>query len=433
MSIVIPEYRVSTDRLRVGVFIRLEGLRWHEHPFLFKNFKISSVSQIQTLKAMGIKEVICVPGKSSAQPLGEGEEAAAAPPEEAPADKSAVDELWRIKQERGEQLKKHQEMIAQCEKSYAASQERVGRIMTGVAAADPASVEDAAEFAEGFSKSFLEDTSSTLHLMRFAGQEETIYYHSMNVAVLAMMLGREVGIQPEEMKILCQGALFHDIGKSRIDRKILLKDRPLTRVETESLQQHPKHGVDILAYSETFPKLALIIIYQHHECADGSGYPKGVMGLQFHRLSRIVSIANVYDNHCNKRDPADSLTPSEALSFMYARQKAALGEQLLTSFIRCLSVYPPGTVVQLNNGAIGMVIAVKPGDQLHPSVILYDPEIPPKDALVIDLEDDPELQITQTIRPAALPKEIFDYLSPRTRITYYVDPAEHAQGEPPAP
>jgi putative nucleotidyltransferase with HDIG domain len=434
MSIVIPEYRVSTDRLRIGVFIRLEGLRWHEHPFLFKNFKISSVSQIQTLKSMGIKEVICVPDRSSVQPLSEADQAAATPaPEEAAADKAAVDELWHLKQERAEQLKKRQEMVVQCEKSYVASQERVGKIMTGIAAADPASVEDAAAFADGFSQSFLEDTDSTLHLMRFAGQDETIYYHSMNVAVLAMMLGREVGIQAEEMKILCQGALFHDIGKGKIDRKVLLKDRTLTRAEIDFLQQHPKYGVDSLAYSETFPKLALIIIYQHHECADGSGYPKGIKGLQFHLLSRIVSIANVYDNHCNKRDPADSLTPSEALSFMYARQKAALGEQLLTSFIRCLSVYPPGTVVQLNNGAIGMVIAVKPGDQLHPSIILYDPEIPTKDALVIDLQDDPELQITQTIRPTALPKEIFDYLSPRTRVTYYVDPAEHAKGESPSP
>ncbi|MCE5283270.1 MAG: HD-GYP domain-containing protein [Deltaproteobacteria bacterium] len=429
MSIVIPEYRISTDRLRIGVFIRLEGLKWHEHPFLFKSFKISSNDQIQTLKTMGIKQVICVPSKSTAQPLGEHETAAVSDEKpESPDPKASVEQLWHIKQERSEELKRRQETIVQCEKSYIASQERVGKIMAGVTAADPSSVEDAAAFAEGFSQNFLEDAESTLHLMRFTANDETTHYHSLNVAVLAMMLGREAGVPAEMMTVLCQGALFHDIGKSKIDRKILTKETALTRAETELIQLHPKYGVDLLAYSETFPKLGLIIIYQHHECSDGSGYPRGIAASQIHQLSKIVAIANVYDNHCNKRNPSDSLTPSEALSYMYSRQKAALGEKLLSSFIRCLSVYPPGTVVQLNNGSIGMVIAVKPGDQLHPNIVLYDPEIPPKDALIIDMQDDPELRIVQTIRPAALPQEIFDYLSPRTRITYY--PEISTPGEP---
>lgn len=417
---IIPEYRVSIDRLRKGVFIRLEGLKWYEHPFLFKNFKISEDSQIQTLKEIGVKEVICVPGKSDVLPLAEGAEASA----ETPADKSASEALWRIKKERAERLKKRQEKIARCEKSYADSQERVAKIMTGIASADKNSVEEVAEFSETFSKFFLEDAESALHLMNYAAKDENVYYHSMNVAVLSMMLGREVGIQADEMKALCQGALFHDIGKSKIDKKVLLKEGRLNRAEMEFLKMHPRYGVDILSYSDAFPKLAMIIIYQHHEACDGSGYPKAITRNQIHLLSKLVSIANVYDNHCNKRNPVDSFTPYEALSYMFSRQKSALDEKLLSSFIHCMGIYPPGTVVQLNNGSIGMVIAVSPENQLQPSVVLYDPEIPPKEALVIDMQDEPDLKITQSVRPSALPKEIFDYLSPRTRITYYIDPTD---------
>ena len=424
---VIPEYRVSTDRLRIGVFIRLEGLKWHEHPFLFKNFKIADDDQIKTLRELGIKEVICVPGKSDCQPLNEALQPIA--PETAAAGKSAADRLWRIKQERAERLKRQQETIARCEESYVASEQRIGQIMTGVAAADAHSVEDVAEFAESFSAHFLTDAESTLHLMRFVQQDENIYYHSMNVAVLAMMLGKEAGIQAEKMKILCQGALFHDIGKSKIDRKVLVKEGRLNKTEMDFLKMHPKYGIDLLAFSETFPKLALFIIYQHHEAADGSGYPKGIKGPQIHLLSKLVSIANTYDNHCNKRNPAESLTPYEALSYMFSRQKDAFDQKLLSAFIKCLGIYPPGTVVQLNNGAIGMVIAINPEDQLHPNVLLYDPEIPPADALVIDMHDDPDLKITQSIRPTALPQQIFDYLSPRTRITYYVNPTDASAGE----
>ena len=150
---VIPEYRVSTDRLRIGVFIRLEGLKWHEHPFLFKNFKIANDDQIKTLQELGIKEVICVPGKSDCPPLNEAPQPVAE--ETATAGKSAADELWRIKQERAERLKQQQETIVRCEKSYVASEQRISEIMTGIAAADANSVEDVAEFAESFSAHFL--------------------------------------------------------------------------------------------------------------------------------------------------------------------------------------------------------------------------------------------------------------------------------------
>lgn len=421
-ELIIPEFRVPVDRLRIGVFIRLDGLKWYDHPFLFKSFKITDKSQLQTLQALGIKEVVCIPSKSDVLPLKESPQEVSA--QEKAANKSAVDELWRIKQERAIRLKERQERIARCEKRYATSQERVSTIMQGIAGGNPNSVDEVADFAEHFSAYFLEDTESALHLMRLASKDEGIYYHSMNVTVLTMMLGREMGVTAEEMKILCQGALLHDIGKSRIDRKVVVKEKGLTKPELDFLRLHPKYGVEILARSETFPKIGLMIVYQHHEMSDGSGYPKGLSGSQIHLLSKLVSIANVYDIHCNKRAAADCLTPYEALSYMFSKQKETLDEKLLTTFIRCLGIYPPGTIVQLTNGSIGMVISVNPANQLHPSVVLYDSEIPKKDALIIDMEDEPDLKIASSIRPAALPQEIYDYLSPRSRVTYFVDTKE---------
>ncbi len=426
-DIVIPEYRVTTDRLRIGVFIRLEGLKWYEHPFLFKNFKIANNEQLQTLQSLDVKEVICVPGKSDVLPLSEV--APKVMKEDEAAKKSASDNLWRIKKERTEQLRQRQERIAQCEQRYVDSQERVGNIMNGITTGNPNSIQEAAEFADSFSQHFLEDSDSTLHLMRMAAKEEALYYHSMNVAVLSMMLGKEVGVKAEDMKILCQGALFHDIGKSRIDRKVLLKEKGLTKPELDFLQLHPKYGVDILAPSESFPRLGLVIVYQHHEACDGSGYPKGSTAPQIHLLSKLVSIANVYDNLCNRRKVDDSLTPYEALSQIFSKQKAAFDEKLLSSFISCLGIYPPGTVVQLSNASIGMVISVNPKNQLKPNIVVYDPEIPKKDAIIIDMQEETDLKILQSIKPAALPKEIFDYLSPRTRITYFVDPTNPSPGE----
>ncbi len=430
-ELIIPEFRVPTDRLRIGVFIRLDGLKWYDHPFLFKSFKITSTSQLRTLQAIGVKEVVCIPSKSDVLPLAEAPQA---PSDQEKADcKSAVDELWRVKQERTIRLKERKERIAQCEKRHTTAQEWVNKILHGITGGNLRSVKDTADFAEHFAAYFLKSSETALQLMRLASTDEGIYYHSMNVTVLAMMLGREVGITAEEMKILCQGALMHDIGKSRIDRKVLVKEKGLTKPELDFLRLHPKYGVEILAPADTFPRVGLMIVYQHHEASDGSGYPKGITGEQIHLLSKLVTIANVYDNHCNKRAAADCLTPYEALSSMFTRQKAALDEKLLTTFIRCLGIYPPGTIVQLNNGSVGMVISVNPTDQLRPSLVLYDSEIPKKDALIIDMEDEPDLKISKSLRPADLPQEIFDYLSPRSRVTYFVDTEPEPGAKQPSP
>ena len=121
-------------------------------------------------------------------------------------------------------------------------------------------------------------------------------------------------------------------------------------------------------------------------------------------------------------DPAESLTPYLALSYMFGQQKKLFDVEVLALFIRCLGVYPPGTVVQLSNGAIGMVMSVNPKNQLNPSIVLYDSDVPKKEALIVDLSDEPDLRVEKSIRLAHLPQEIFDSLSPRTRITYFVDP-----------
>ena len=205
-EMVIPEYRVSTDRLRIGVFIRLEGLQWYEHPFLFKNFKIANMNQLRTLQSLAVKEVICVPSKSDVLPLDE--DVTKVLKNDDAEIKSAAEELWRIKKERAERLRLRQEKIAQCEKNYVSSQENIAKIMTGITAGDPASVEAAGEFADQFSAYFLEDIQATLHLMRLDAKDEGIYYHSMNVTVLAMTLGRALGVNADDMKALCQGALF---------------------------------------------------------------------------------------------------------------------------------------------------------------------------------------------------------------------------------
>lgn len=427
----IPEYRVSVDLLRPGVFIRLERINWFKHPFLFSSFKIQDQEQIAVLKGLGITEVICVPEQSDRlpgapgdrrPPTAETDQAPDSGPDPGQAQARAIERLWEVKRERARRLREKKQRIAECEERFAASVRDLSGLTRRVLSGQPGSVAEAMAFVERLAAQLLGDRESTLHLMNVMTPVERSYSHPVNVAVLAMMLGRETGFSRPDLVALGLGAVFHDIGKAGLEKKILRKRGPLTPAEQTLVRRHPETGRDLLAGIKDLPPRALDVVLRHHERADGSGYPAGMPGPDIGPLASAVAIADVYDGLCNHPDPDESLTPYLALSFMFSQLRPQFDRELLPLFVRCLGVYPPGTVVQLSSGAIGMVMAVNPESQLAPSVVLHDPQIPKKEALIVDLREEPGLRVEKSIRPSHLPPEIFDYLSPRTRISYFVEP-----------
>lgn len=414
------EYRIQVDQLRPGVFIRLERTSWFDHPFLFSNFKIKDEEQIALIKSLGITHVVCIPEKCDVLPAGPATEAEKKPEPEEQLSQELIDHLWEVKKEHTKRLREKKERIAQCEERFNACIKTFNNILKGILGGNVESLGEAVAFVDRLCDYFIADRESTLHLMNVMDKGEAAYSHPMNVAVLSMIVGKEAGLSQDDMTALGLGALFHDIGKEQIDKRIL-KKRDLSKTEQGVLRQHPVLGAKLLLEVDAFPKSVARIVAQHHERMDGSGYPSGLKGDQIDKLARIVGIADGYDNHCNHADPMESLTPYLALSFMFGQQKTIFDVEILALFIRCLGVYPPGTVVELSNGEIGMVMAVNPKNQLNPSVMLYDPEVPKKEALIVDLADEPDLRVEKSIRLAQLSKEAFEYLSPRAKITYYIE------------
>jgi hypothetical protein len=86
-----------------------------------------------------------------------------------------------------------------------------------------------------------------------------------------------------------------------------------------------------------------------------------------------------------------------------------------------MGVYPPGSIVSLSDGTIGIVVSVSSGKSLRPTLLVYDPDVPKDEAILLDLETLPDVNISKAIRPALLSPEVFAYLSPRKRATYFFD------------
>ncbi|MGP1685025.1 MAG: HD-GYP domain-containing protein, partial [Giesbergeria sp.] len=127
------------------------------------------------------------------------------------------------------------------------------------------------------------------------------------------------------------------------------------------------------------------------------------------------------DNHCNRANPADSLTPFEALSMMFKQQRHLFDPVPLNMFIRCMGVYPPGTLVKLSDDTLGMVISINSGKPLRPSVLIYDVSVPKNEAIILDLSHETDIEISASLKPSQLSAQAYEYLSPRKRMSYFFD------------
>lgn len=411
--------RIAIDQVRVGVFIRLDT--WMDHPFLFSSFKIRNEKQLRVLRSLGLREVLYAPGKSDVAPLPPPKpDAPVAPaPEIDPEVVAMMQAMRQEKRERREKISRQREAYGRCEKQFVGSITAVKKLLRNLFALPQESIEQAQTLIVDMVDSMLAEKDVLIHLMNAEAGDEGAYYHALNVTMLALLLGREAGLKSTEMCALGLGTLLHDIGKERVPSQVLLKKTAWTRAERNFYMQHVEYGVDLAAKLAALPVGAMEVIARHHEMLDGSGFPAGMSAASIGKLARIAAIANAYDNACNRINPADSLTPAQALSVMFKRDRAKYDSELMQHFVRCLGVYPPGSVVRLNNEAVGLVVSVNPSQLLHPTLLLYDPTVPKEEALLMDMADMPGLSVVSTIRPVELPKPVFDYLSPRSRISYF--------------
>lgn len=418
MATKIPSEKIQPSQLRVGLYVNLD-LGWMDHPFLFSSFKIKTPEQLAAVKRLGLKEIDYVPGKSDGTPLP----ADAPAPVESAADgaEDPLQDLWQEKRQRMEMHKKYREELARCEKRFVKTASAVKSIMRDLFTHPREALVEAESAVEDMVQAFLGEQNLVTHLMSDGMVEEAAHMHALNVSVLSMILARDAGVDEDGLKELGLGALFHDIGKTRVPTQILQKSEKLTVAEANFLKLHPVYGAELAEKLPSFPPRALDIVRHHHESFDGKGYPDKLGGDRIDKLTAIVAIANSYDNHCNPRELAQALTPAEALAHMFKAERNMFDPELLQRFIRCLGIYPPGTIVVLSNSTVGMVVALNSDNLLRPSVLLYDKQVPKHEAVVFDLRQDPDIKIVRSLRPKVLPPEIYDYLNPRTRICYFVD------------
>ena len=432
---------IHPSQVVVGLYVWLD-LSWKEHPFLCNRFKVSNVEQVAAIQAS------CVPGRLYYFP----EKSSAVPPSvtvsDAPTDKPedrdvqpgvpnsegtpalgdlADDpsgdvpakewcaEITRQKQHKEDRRRRQQEIAARADRAW----ERAARVTREALSEMTHSPKQGGAKLLGLSEDIAERIAQGQEVvLRLIGDkgDEGPHFHAINVMTLSVLLGRVAGLNDGQLAELALGTLAHDIGKARIPTQVL-KAKIRTKYEEEVFRRHGAYGVELAEVSGAFGPSALSIIADHHEYLDGSGWPTGKRNPGL--AARIGALVNRYDRLCAPESPdRDALMPTAALARMFRIESAKFDQRLLAMLIKLLGVYPPGTIVRLNDESHGLVVA--PGkESLRPTILIYNPEFEKQDAPTVDLAEVRELKVEEALQPSSVPVDILHWLKPRERLSYF--------------
>jgi len=212
------------------------------------------------------------------------------------------------------------------------------------------------------------DADLLLNLTHMKSYDNYLFSHAVNVSIISILIGEQLGYSKEELNLLGVAALLHDIGMLKISVETWKKTGTLTPTEHQEVRKHPVYGAQFLAAD--MPEDIRAVAAEHHERYDGSGYPKGLKGSEINYKARIVALADVYDACISDRLYRERLTPQEAIKLIVEDQKG-FDPQLLKIFLLTMAVYPIGSFVRLNTREVGRVIRVSKNQPFRPVLSLY--------------------------------------------------------------
>jgi|RhiMethySRZTD1v2_1073278.scaffolds.fasta_scaffold03340_12 putative nucleotidyltransferase with HDIG domain len=248
--------------------------------------------------------------------------------------------------------------------------------------------------------------------------ENLTYCHSVNVAILSLMLGRQLRLDDGMITVLVEAALLHDIGKTRVPLEIVQKPGALDRAERKLIEGHTTFGAEILVETAGVHPLAPTIALEHHRGIHGTGYPDIGEGVKPHLMSQIVSVADIYEALTGARSYREPMKPEQACLVLAREAGTKLNAAFVKAFVSAVTFFPVGSLVRTSRDEYGVVVRTNSRDPLHPVVTLtnesFDKVLEEVDTSTRDSEGRYIRQIVQTIPGRAHSSEVAVLLATST-------------------
>jgi len=257
--------------------------------------------------------------------------------------------------------------------------------------------------ADTMIESVMLDADALKCMSALRSKDAYLLEHSVNVAFLLVTFGKYLKLDRVMLREMAVGGILHDIGKIKVDNKVLHKPGKLTPEEFEHMKLHQVYALEIMNETTGLSQISKDICLMHHEKLDGRGYPRGLKGDEIPRHGRMSCIVDIFDALTATRCYKEAMSPAAAFKILLSLTPFHLDQELVYEFIRCIGVYPVGSLVELSDGRVGIVWASKDRDALHPIVkCFYSLKVKRyTDVAMVDLLKS-ELYIERGVSPSTL-------------------------------
>lgn len=412
---------IDTKQLRIGMFVCGLDRPWEETPFVFQGFPIKNEKQI--LKLQELCNTVQVDEDKSDKSIDFNAFLK--------AKKSQVSPVIRFfKYLFGKKCSTRPTVYQNVEKPfddemlvakqvYLNTTASLQRILDDFRLGKEISAAEIKSCVHGVIDGVMNNPNALALLSNLKSKQQDSVRHSLNVCILSLLFGRYLGLSMEKLTELGYAALLHDVGEIKIPQAILDKhSRRLTAEEKKIMEQHTLYGAEILRKIPEIPHIAAEVAHSHHERMDGRGYPRALKGGEIDCFSKLIAIVDVYESVTNNPSAKIKVSCSDALKSIYSLCDSYFDRELVEDFIKCLGIYPIGSVVELNTKEIAIVITVKPGKNLLPVVMIviasegiayYPPKIVNLDNFK-NKDGSPQLFIVKVLTPESVGIDLSDYI-----------------------
>jgi HD-GYP domain-containing protein (c-di-GMP phosphodiesterase class II) len=410
--------------LQVGLHIKLD-YSWLEHPFIRNVFSVSSPSEIAIIRKHRLTKLHYDPDRSNAEDLRLL--AKPAPTVSATPDSDMLQDIEE--DEKSLQHRKEPYVLAfheyrdardEAGRQYRAMGKRSLEMLDMLHAGQAEGLQSATEMVTSLLVRLAQPSMALLLTQAETSdaQGQELATQAVNVSVLAMLTGARLNLSQEESLHVGLGGLLSKVGMHKLPPSLLRKKAALSSAESYRLRLYPQMGKEILEAIPGIPSEVVRIVYQHREYLDGSGFPNGSVNGDIAQVARVVGAVTEYHQLTSGRHGARRLSVGQALSHLYVNMRLKLGVDVVEPFIAAMTVYPPGSFVELSDNSIGLVVKTNPQERMRPIVMLYDSGAWDHGTAMIDLSRERSLTIRSTLDPKSVPRDVAEALSSGQTVCY---------------
>lgn len=253
----------------------------------------------------------------------------------------------------------------------------VKSIFTGYASnkaanCDPKKLDALKDVIENVVEEIIGNRQCVIQLSNLRNFSNSMYEHAVDVARVSVLIGANMDLNKPQLFALCEAAMLHDIGKTKLSPHLLTKTTEFTKAELEELTKHPSLGYKIMKDTDKFKAPAYIAVLQHHERYDGTGFPEGIKGDKISILARIIKIADAYSNLRSGTANTKAYPQSEVIEYFYADGSRQFDPNILQVFLSKVPIYEIGQVIKLSTGKKAFVAQNNEGALARPIVRIIE-------------------------------------------------------------